>query len=335
MSHVILAACLMRPPELYKEWRKLKEKAAKKKAAAERATLLENDSGEPFRPRSGTSDSTFSPLARRAMLQRMRSRTDEIEDTMPKKEPESVNNKTDATKSTPKESQSKEINDKDEGLVKKEYLYGSSEFIVAISTEDLDKVLQKKRRKIRDSRTSEMSDISNASSKPSSHERGKHCLKSVFSVTVLKNTNFVLFAAAHFFGCVGSFLPIIYIPDIANDNNIDKKYSAMLVSLAGACDVIGRSSMGILSDRKYVDRKILIFISMLITGVADHLIRYFNQLWSLIIFSVIYGLFGGTIVALYSPIVLDTLPLKNLRSGLSILQIGQCISWAVSNQVAG
>ena len=254
ISHVFVAASLMRPPEFYDEWRKLKEKTATDSDKKDTIPVEDSDSGNSY---------------------------------------ESVNKH--------KDSKSKKLDEKRENIVKKEYFYESSE-------------------------------IPNASNKPTTREREK---KSVFSFVVFKNGHFVIFVTAYFFGCVGQGLPIIYIPDIANDNNIDKKYSAMLVSIAGACDVIGRSSMGILSDRKHVDRKNLIFISMLITGVADHLIRYFNQLWSLILFSVIYGLFGSTIAALYSPVLLDTLPLKHLRSGLCVLQIGQCISWAIANQVSG
>ena len=111
--------------------------------------------------------------------------------------------------------------------------------------------------------------IPNANTNHNSQESGKYCLTSIFSFAVFRNVHFVIFVTAYFFGCVSQSLPIICIPDIANDNNIDKRYSAMLISLVRACDVIGRSSMGILSDRKYVDRKILIFISMVITGVAE------------------------------------------------------------------
>uniref|UniRef100_A0A8W8IRC2 Uncharacterized protein n=1 Tax=Magallana gigas TaxID=29159 RepID=A0A8W8IRC2_MAGGI len=79
LSHFLLASVLMRPPELYKKWQRLKKKIEKNRM---KTTLLGKDGFpvEPFRARSPTSDSTFSPLARQAMLQRMKSRNDDEED---------------------------------------------------------------------------------------------------------------------------------------------------------------------------------------------------------------------------------------------------------------
>ncbi|KAK3095442.1 hypothetical protein FSP39_014734 [Pinctada imbricata] len=335
LAHCIMAAAFMRPPELYKSWRKLKEKAAKRKAAA-RVPLLENEN-EPFRQRSPTSDSTYSPLARKAMLHRMRSRSDEAEDVNPRKESESEKPSEDANVETKTKTITEEEAHSSSNLLrnrKREFMYCSHELILAMSQEELSKTKKKKRPSSVSSHDSKQSE-SVLSSNQENKELGKHCLKSVFNLTVLKNIEFLLFVFAFFFGCSGSFLPTVYIPDVANDNHISKRNSAMLVSVTMAFDVIGRCTMGILSDRKFVERKTLIIISMIITGSLQQFLRFFTELWSLIIYCIVYGLFGGTIIALYAPVVLDTLPMDDIRSGLVLLQIGQGISWAIANLVSG
>lgn len=282
----------------------------------ETKSLLEenNDQSDGFRPRSLTGDS-FSPLARKAMLQRMRSRT-ESEVMQVEMDPslvESNHHTSSSQGNILKKIGSSETTRRH--YLSSEYLYdiNTAEIIRSISDESVNKV--------------------------DTTLETKHSLMSVlryvFNCEIFRNIGFTLFILAYLTGSIGCLYPIMFIPPLADFHGIDKTRTSLIISISSVVDIFGRAGSGIFADHGFIGRKQIMIIALIICGIINSLNLFYTEFWSLVLYSVIYGLIGGTMFAINSSTLSEIIEPERFGQAIGLMTGGQQIFFGIAGPFNG
>lgn len=146
--------------------------------------------------------------------------------------------------------------------------------------------------------------------------------ENIFNIKIFKNTSYLRLLFAYTIGSIGTALPQCYLPAFAMEQGADKTDAAWLITISSFADLIGRLTIGWISDKKWIKRIYLIAISMSVSGVVQCLSPFYKNYLSFVFFSVVYGFFSNFISALYSPVLLDILGLDDFRCALSVMYVG-------------
>lgn len=337
LGHFLLASVLMRPPELYKKWQKLKQKIEKNRM---KTSLLGKDGYplEPFRARSPTSDSTFSPLARQAMLQRMKSRNDEDEDNPTPAHSDKSKKKL----IEPEQKDTDDIEQRGHDIHptkqrtenwRQKALYASYDF--GISAPFLEQRYNSSRKRT-ESEKSNKSDRSD-NSFLSENALVKGCmdvtLKQCFKTSVLCNPSFVLFCVGFTLG-IPTATAVLFLPDVGISNHLDNTQSASLVSVYMIGEIMGQITAVLLSYKR-IDNFIIVIISLIAIGIIYNLLRYFFNFTLLIIFSLVIGICSGPFQSLHANIIRRCVKPEEVSSGMCLLHFAQGLSWTVVIAITG
>ncbi|KAJ8310294.1 hypothetical protein KUTeg_012159 [Tegillarca granosa] len=301
LMNVLVSGALMRPIEFYKP--KIKRKEQKQQDSVLKPLINENMDGLP--PRSfSLSDSTYSPLARRAMLYRMRSRT--ITESS-NNTPQSVDDGALLSIKKPPEKDLFSIQhtglESIEDIRSKKRrktdlpLYSCHGDMINIALSDI-----KFRKKLK-SQTNEYSskifengyskeDISKSKSSKIDENFEENCCKQMFDTKVFKNRTFSILFCVTLLSYTALNYPIIYLPLLATDIGHKGQFLSVLVTISSATDCACRICFSIVSVKKYViPSNVLIVLSLICTGMLNCLTSLYSEYWMLVLYSIIHGFF--------------------------------------------
>ncbi|KAL5004576.1 hypothetical protein ScPMuIL_018032 [Solemya velum] len=146
---------------------------------------------------------------------------------------------------------------------------------------------------------------------------------------ILKNPLLYIALQGGLIICPSGALVGIYLPPHARDLNIDETNTALIVSIIGGMDFVGRVSYSILSELRCIERYQLLAFSSILAGVLSNSIRLFTDFRWLCVFAAIYGIIGGAYYVLYTSVLVDFLGVDNLRFSLGMMSITQGLSFSV------
>lgn len=336
----VVAGALIRPETFYqvvrkKRKRKISDHKSPERNVDQRARKI-SDSRKPeaisllddkneqldgFRPRIPTGDS-FSPLARQAMLQRMRSRT----------ESEVVTNDDILQgiydKSNTVSNSHGDIPSKLHGKNKNKHCYISNEFLFDVSTVEIIRSVHAEHKE---------KDINsvNSSSTVAKKNSLKTYMHALFDCSIFRNIAFTIFLISYLAGSIGCFYPIVFIPALADFNGISKTQQSLLISICSAVDIFGRAGSGLFADRGIIGRKQIMIIAFCICGIANCLNSFYTTFWSLTVFSVIYGLIGGTVFAINTSTLSEIVTGEQFGQAVALMVGMQQITLGISGPLTG
>ncbi|KAJ8310514.1 hypothetical protein KUTeg_012379 [Tegillarca granosa] len=160
-------------------------------------------------------------------------------------------------------------------------------------------------------------------------------LKKLFDFKALKSRRFNLFMLTGFIAISGNAFVVLYLPAHAKDIGITDTKAALLVSIVQATDIVSRVFMAFILDRRILERHQMLSIALIITGISCQLLPIFTQFWSLTLFSVIYGFFGGLYFAIYPVIIVDFVGIECLSSGMAIMMLLHGVSLSFLAPILG
>lgn len=160
-------------------------------------------------------------------------------------------------------------------------------------------------------------------------------LKKLFDFKALKSRRFNLFMLTGFIAISGNAFVVLYLPAHAKDIGITDTKAALLVSIVQATDIVSRVFMAFILDRRILERHQMLSIALIITGISCQLLPLFTQFWSLTLFSVIYGFFGGLYFAIYPVIIVDFVGIECLSSGMAIMMLLHGVSLSFLAPILG
>lgn len=116
----------------------------------------------------------------------------------------------------------------------------------------------------------------------------------IFDLSLLKSPTFLLFSCAGFLTLFGFFIPFMYLVDRATQLGISPDNGAMLLSVIGITNTIGRVICGWISDMPNVSPFLINNIALILGGSFTIILPiYFNTFSLLILYASVFGLSIG------------------------------------------
>ena len=162
----------------------------------------------------------------------------------------------------------------------------------------------------------------------SSYCFGKNCKKpnigAIFQFSLFRKPLFIIYIISIVLGNLGFLNPLLFVPSYAKDLGESPQIQALLVSVIGATDFVGRIAGGWFGNLGIVKRYKIMAISHMITGTTLIVTQFFPSLAGLFIISVVEGLIGGTALSQMAVVLVDFLGIESLSAshGLTMMMIG-------------
>ncbi len=134
-----------------------------------------------------------------------------------------------------------------------------------------------------------------------------------------------------FFFCVQ--VTIIHIIPHAIDIGISPITAASITSIVAGASVIGRLSMGFISDK--IGGRLILIACIFLAALAFLWLLFAKEIWTLYIFAVIFGLGYGGIVVLETVITAELFGLRSLGVILGGLMLLETVGMALGAPLAG
>ncbi len=160
-------------------------------------------------------------------------------------------------------------------------------------------------------------------------------LKEIIDISLLKDPVFVFFAISNFLTSLGFNAPFIFITDHAVKIGMDIKQASFLLSAVGIANTVGRILLGLISDRKGVNRLYLYSGLISLCGLATMLEPLCFNFSTFLIYSIVFGITSGGYVSLTSVLLVDLLGIEKLTNAFGILLIFQGVATAIGPPGAG
>ncbi|XP_052061352.1 monocarboxylate transporter 12-like [Mytilus californianus] len=157
----------------------------------------------------------------------------------------------------------------------------------------------------------------------------------VFDFSLLSNASFVLICIGNIFGAAAYYIPFMYLVDRALLLGIPSTEAAILLSVIGVMNIIGRILSGVLANMKKVNALVLNNIALFIAAVALFLQPLCTKYSLLVVFGVVFGLCVATYVSLAPIILCDLLGVERLANSFGLLGVARGIASVIGPLLAG
>lgn len=141
----------------------------------------------------------------------------------------------------------------------------------------------------------------------------------IMDIRMLKNKLVLLFTFVFCLGSVGTCLGVIFVAPLARDKNLTKDEIAITTALVSGSEFIFRIVLGFVADMNIVERYRIVQVSLFGTGAMLFSIPLLESFWHFTIFSVLYGLFSGPLISMYSPVCIDFVGIERFHRVMGIL----------------
>ncbi|XP_005108405.2 uncharacterized protein LOC101855976 [Aplysia californica] len=164
--------------------------------------------------------------------------------------------------------------------------------------------------------------------------RGLHYLIDHFSL--LKDKIFFSLALSNIFTNLSFLMPILYMVDRAVEAGIDKSSAAILVSINGIGNLLGRFLFGLLGDLPCVDSVVLYVLTLTVCGAGTCMSPVCGG--SLVlhgVYSAFFGIFMGGYVSLAPVVTVELMGVARVGQAYGILLFFMGVSGALGPPLAG
>lgn len=156
-----------------------------------------------------------------------------------------------------------------------------------------------------------------------------------FDASFFKDLPFMLNTIGFCFGCQVIGVAPVYIAPFSVEKGIEVKNAALLLSVVGGADFVSRLLSGYLADLNCIKKQYMVAISQGIVCVVMNLVRFCENFWTFVIFSVMTGFFGGISIGVNPTLILDTTGIGRHRSGVAIYNLATGMSLGITTPLLG
>ena len=154
--------------------------------------------------------------------------------------------------------------------------------------------------------------------------------------SLLKDPVFLAFAASNFLTSIGFNAPYVYTVDRAVAEGMEESRAALLLSVIGIANTLGRIVLGYLSDRVWINRLYLYNLSLAVCGINMALSGTFGFSFGAQAFNcAVFGVTSGAYVGLTSVVLVDLLGLDRLTNAFGLLLLCQGIASVIGPPIIG
>lgn len=163
----------------------------------------------------------------------------------------------------------------------------------------------------------------------------KSVVNTMLDVSLLKDPVFMLMGVSNIFGMAGLYVPFVYLVNAAMDHGVAKNDAAMLVSIIGITNTVGRVLCGWVADLPQVNSLLLNNICLLISTVAVSLTPLCYSYSAYIAMSIAFGIAISGYISLTSIILVDLLGLDKLTNAFGLLILFRGFAALLGTPLAG
>ena len=148
--------------------------------------------------------------------------------------------------------------------------------------------------------------------------------KPLFNWSLLKNPLYLTYVFGICAGNSGYVNVILFLPPHANDLGVDKNTAAVVLSMCGLADFVGRIFGGWFADLGYIQRNKLMALTLFLTGITAVVCGCLQYFWSLVVISLVVGSIGGAYISLFAVVLIDYCGIQQFSQafGLTIMFMG-------------
>ncbi|UJR13350.1 hypothetical protein I4U23_000368 [Adineta vaga] len=155
-------------------------------------------------------------------------------------------------------------------------------------------------------------------------------------LNLLKDAAFALFAVSNFLTSLGFNVPYNFANDLAKDKNVPEGERHWIIMTIGIANCFGRVIIGLLGDRKWINRLTLYNTTLIIAGAAT-IAAPFCTSWVVthMVYAAFFGFFSGGYVGLTSILVVDLVGVNKLSDAFGTLLLFQGVAVAIGTPICG
>ncbi|KAF6036302.1 hypothetical protein EB796_005388 [Bugula neritina] len=160
-------------------------------------------------------------------------------------------------------------------------------------------------------------------------------LREMTDPVVLRNKSMLMLCAVCVFYPLGYYMPVLFSASRATNHGVDEDQAALLISILGICNTIGRFLFGFVILSPYLSALLVNNICMAITSFSVLLTPFCVTFPQMAAASAAYGLFSATFMSLTPIIICDFVGVNKLTNGLGIIYMVRGIFSAVGSPIGG
>ena len=160
-------------------------------------------------------------------------------------------------------------------------------------------------------------------------------LKDMLDVSVLKNTNFLLFGISNLILYMWYDVPYMFLTDRAIYLGISEESASFLVSILGIVNMVGQVIYGFIGDLPQVNPTLLYLVSITIAGIATMVMPLFTSYASMAIYSTVFGFVISANFTLTTIILVELISVEKLTYAYGVIMFGMGVANAIGPPFAG
>ncbi|XP_005112301.1 monocarboxylate transporter 12 [Aplysia californica] len=145
--------------------------------------------------------------------------------------------------------------------------------------------------------------------------------KKLFNFQLLKNVPFLLYCLSIWLFTLAFKAAFTFLPALVKSRDISESKAALVLSIAGIVDTLGRIAAGLLLDREFIRpfRTILYNSFQFVVAAIAFIMPMMQDFWGFVAIACLYACFTGAYVSQKSVIVVDILGIEHMASSFGIL----------------
>lgn len=160
-------------------------------------------------------------------------------------------------------------------------------------------------------------------------------LLQMLDFSILKNKAYDLILLGNIFAMLGFYVPFVFMHQKALDMGIGDAKAAILLSIIGITNTVGRVLTGVLANLNKIDSLVINNIAMLLCGVATFVTPFCDNYILLCFIAAVFGLCVAAYISLSSILLCDMLGVEQLTNAFGFLTLARGISSCAGSPMAG
>jgi hypothetical protein len=160
--------------------------------------------------------------------------------------------------------------------------------------------------------------------------RRNHCTRTICGNFL--HIQYALYGLLYNFGYIGF---TIYVPIQATTLEIGDYQRALLVSVPGGMDILGRLVVGVISNTSLIQRYKLLVLTGVVTGINAFIFPSADTFWWMLLHSSVHGLIGGSLTAIFAVVLADIVGQERVSHGLGWIMSALSLSSSISPPLLG
>ncbi|KAL5004575.1 hypothetical protein ScPMuIL_018031 [Solemya velum] len=150
-------------------------------------------------------------------------------------------------------------------------------------------------------------------------QKDNNKLPKIIDCSILRNNMFIYFLTLVILMSIPASTASVFIAGHARDLGIGQHQISFLLSCIGIADFVGRITLGILSDIKFMRRSRLLAFNFFVFGIVFNIPQAFSSHESVFVIAAVHGLFSTSSMSMLAVLLMEMCGLEAISNGMGIM----------------